>query len=80
MTTNNAEALRALEIVERLTAGGAAGAIATIRAALASQPQAATKCVICGEDEPYTGTCGSNDPRALCKQPQADGGGGGARD
>jgi hypothetical protein len=26
-------------------------------------------CVICGSDEPYTGTCGSNDPRALCKKP-----------
>ena len=24
-------------------------------------------CVICGSGEPYTGTCGSNDPRALCK-------------
>ena len=26
-------------------------------------------CVICGSDKPYTGTCGSNDPRALCKKP-----------
>lgn len=26
-------------------------------------------CAICGSDEPYTGTCGSNDPRALCKKP-----------
>jgi hypothetical protein len=26
-------------------------------------------CVICGSDEPFTGTCGSGDQRALCKQP-----------
>ena len=40
-------------------------------------PSAAGPCVICGSDEPFTGTCGSGDPRALCKQPsptpQADG-------
>lgn len=37
--------------------------------------QAIGPCVICGSDEPFTGTCGSGgDPRALCKQPapQAD--------
>lgn len=39
------------------------------RAPAAPVPQA--PCVICGSDEPYTGTCGSNDPRALCKQPAA---------
>lgn len=32
-------------------------------------PVAQDPCVICGSDEPYTGTCGSNDPRALCKKP-----------
>lgn len=34
-----------------------------------------TPCRVCGEDEPHTGACGSNDPRALCNakaaQPQA---------
>lgn len=25
--------------------------------------------MVCGSDEPFTGTCGSGDPRALCKQP-----------
>lgn len=37
------------------------------RAPAAPVPQ--ETCVICGSDEPYTGTCGSNDPRALCKKP-----------
>lgn len=32
------------------------------------QAQSAGPCVICGSDEPFTGTCGSGDPRALCKQ------------
>jgi len=39
---------------------------ATTGAALRGQP--ARPCVICGSDEPFTGTCGSGDPRALCKQ------------
>lgn len=29
---------------------------------------AAGPCVICGSEEPFTGTCGSSSPRALCKQ------------
>lgn len=28
----------------------------------------APSCSICGEDDPYTGTCGSTDPRALCNR------------
>ena len=32
------------------------------------QAQSAGPCVICGSDAPFTGTCGSGDPRALCKQ------------
>ena len=40
---------------------------------LASHEQAPAQhtgpCVVCGSDEPFTGTCGSRDPRALCKQP-----------
>ncbi|AFU45412.1 hypothetical protein C380_08550 [Acidovorax sp. KKS102] len=32
-------------------------------------PSAAGPCVICGSDDPFTGTCGSSDQRALCKQP-----------
>lgn len=37
------------------------------RAPAAPVPQ--ETCVICGSNEPYTGTCGSNDNRALCKKP-----------
>lgn len=37
-------------------------------AAIASQGgQQAAPCVICGSTEPYTGACGSEDQRALCK-------------
>ena len=32
------------------------------------QAQSAGPCAICGSDEPFTGTCGSGDPRALCQQ------------
>lgn len=31
-----------------------------------TQPASAARCVVCGSDEPRTGTCGSDDPRALC--------------
>jgi hypothetical protein len=37
----------------------------------AQQEPVAAPCVICGSDEPRTGTCGSDDPRALCTQPVA---------
>lgn len=33
-----------------------------------TQPVQPEQCPICFSDEPYTGTCGSNDPRALCKR------------
>lgn len=35
----------------------------------AKQPDGEARCVICGSAEPRTGTCGSDDPRALCKAP-----------
>lgn len=40
---------------------------------IAHQPaqEQAEPCVICGSEEPRTGTCGSDDPRALCKRSQA---------
>ena len=42
-------------------------AIAADRARLAGQEAVATTpCVVCGEVTPYTGTCGSASPRALC--------------
>lgn len=37
---------------------------------VAAEP-AQSKCPICFEDEPHTGTCGSSDPRALCNLPIA---------
>lgn len=36
--------------------------------ALLAEAQSAGPCAICGSDEPFTGTCGSGDPRALCQQ------------
>lgn len=43
------------------------GAADSVTAPTAFHP--AGPCVICGSDEPFTGTCGSGDQRALCKQP-----------
>ncbi len=41
-----------------------------LRASHGQAPAQHTRpCVVCGSDEPFTGTCGSRDPRALCKQP-----------
>lgn len=34
-----------------------------------AQPEGEARCVICGSTEPRTGTCGSDDQRALCKAP-----------
>lgn len=53
---------------------GACESVNVLRRAFASHGQAPAQaigpCVICGSDEPFTGTCGSGgDPRALCKQP-----------
>lgn len=39
--------------------------VEALSAAQAGVP--AEQCVICGAEEPYSGSCGSNDPRALCK-------------
>jgi len=36
-----------------------------------AQPESEARCVICGSTEARTGTCGSDDPRALCKTPAA---------
>jgi len=36
----------------------------------AGAPVQGEACVVCGESEPYTGTCGSEDTRALCKRTQ----------
>ena len=47
-----------------------ADATHTLRASHGQAPAQHTgPCVVCGSDEPFTGTCGSRDPRALCKQP-----------
>jgi hypothetical protein len=46
-----------------------------IELARRAQPSPA-QCVICGADEPRTGTCGSDDPRALCKLPASAAGAG----
>ena len=43
--------------------------LAVALAAGQAPAQPAGPCAICGSDEPFTGTCGSGDPRALCKQP-----------
>jgi hypothetical protein len=58
---NDHQAFADLEaLIDRASHGQAAPAPA----------QAIGPCVICGSDEPFTGTCGSGgDPRALCKQP-----------
>jgi hypothetical protein len=37
-------------------------------AAMGEATTASARCVICCADEPRTGTCGSDDPRALCNQ------------
>jgi hypothetical protein len=37
--------------------------------AASAQVREVGPCVICCADEPYTGTCGSSDPRALCNKP-----------
>ena len=45
-------------------------AIDAIRVSHGQAPaQPVGPCAICGSDEPFTGTCGSGDPRVLCKQP-----------
>jgi hypothetical protein len=40
--------------------------------AASAQAREVEACVICCADEPYTGTCGSSDPRALCNKPAAE--------
>lgn len=48
---------------------------ATAQPAGAATPAApqmpAEQCLVCGETEPYSGSCGSNDRRALCKKSEA---------
>lgn len=77
------EALRCAEWLEHIAAGRDVVDIAHLAATSAAElrrlaalveaqqpaPSTAGPCVICGSDEPFTGTCGSGDPRALCKQP-----------
>ena len=64
---------RVSEIEDAIAAGtmSAAQVFTQMRQLLAASAQVreVEACVICCADEPYTGTCGSSDPRALCNKP-----------